>query len=179
MNPVSRGLFAFGVVALVATVGCIPTISIHSYRNTTLTITEAHSGKPLPHLPFRVFYTYAPADSPLFYHLELRTPKDVRGETDEKGQAVVRIADYAWSVGVEAEEGEKGDWRIFWLSKELIRKGDVVETRYEGTNHPKLKLELRPTGPPNSSVERTGGSRLGQRASLSQWRLPPVAHADR
>ena len=166
MNPVSRGVFAFGVVGLVATVGCIPTISMHSYHNTTLTITEAHSGKPLPHLPFRVFYTYAPADSPLFYHVELRTPKDAKGETDQKGQAVVRIADYAWSVGVEAEEGEKGDWRIFWLSKELIRKGGVVETRYHGTNHPKLKLELRPTG----TAQRTKIALTGARASrASEW----------
>ena len=119
------------------------------------------TGKPLPHLPFRVFYTYAPADSPLFYHVELRTPKDARGETDENGQAVIRIADYAWSVGLEAEEGEKGDWRIFWLSKELIRKGGVVETRYESTNHPKLKLELQPTRSPNYPAAGKAGNRAG------------------
>ena len=32
---------------------------------------------------------------------------------------------------------------------------------------------------PNQSVEPTGGSRFCQSAFVSQWRLPPVAHAHR
>jgi hypothetical protein len=35
------------------------------------------------------------------------------------------------------------------------------------------------TKPPTQSIEPTGGSRFCPSAIMSQWRLPPVAHARR
>src|SRR5438067_2469185 len=141
MNAIPRGARALAMFTLTATSGCVPTISLHLYRDVTITITEVDSGKPVPLLSFRVVYDYAPADSPLLYHVDLRTPRELRAKTDENGMAIVRLADYAWNILVEVDESEKGEWDSFWLSKELVRKGGVVETRYKGQKHRKLRLK--------------------------------------
>jgi hypothetical protein len=179
MNAIPRSAWALAVLVLVATPGCIPTISRHSYRDVAVTITEADSGKPVPLLPFRVVYDYSPADSPLVYHTELRTPRELIAETDENGKAIVKLADYAWNILVEVDESEKGDWDRFWLSKELVRKGGVVETRYKGQKHRKLRLELRPVEQPNHTMQRMGASRLAQSHIESPWRLAPTADGGR
>jgi hypothetical protein len=179
MNAIPRGVWALAMFTLVATSGCIPTISRHSYRDVTVTITEVDSGKAVPLLPFRVVYDYAPADSPLVYHVELRTPRELRAETDKNGKTVVKLADYAWNILLEVDESEKGDWDRFWLSKALVRKGGVVETRYKGQKHRKLRLELRPVEQPNHTMQRMGASRLAQSQIESPWRLAPTADGDR
>jgi len=48
-----------------------PTVSLHSFRDVTVTLSDADSGKPVASVPFRVHYEYYPADSPIVYHLEL------------------------------------------------------------------------------------------------------------
>jgi hypothetical protein len=70
MNSVRRGILMLEVPGMVATAGCVcPTVSLHSFRDVAVTITEAGSDRPVPHLPFRVVYDYAPADSPIVYHV--------------------------------------------------------------------------------------------------------------
>ncbi len=170
---------ALAAVVLIAASGCVPTISQHSFRDVAVTITDTSSNRPVPRLPFRVFYTYSPADSPLVYHVELRTPHEVRAETDANGHAVIKLADYAWNICLEVDDTEKGDWDRFWLSKDLVRKGGIVETRYAGQKHRKLRLELRPLKQPNHTMQRMGASRLAQSQIGSQWRLAPTADGDR
>jgi hypothetical protein len=117
---------------------------MHSYRNVAVTITKAGSGQPVSSLPFSIIYDYNAVDSPVAYHLELRTPRKLRAQTDEQGKAVVSLADYAWDTRVEfdAQEGYTG---VFWLNKQLIRKGGTVEqARYPYPELPKLRLELNP-----------------------------------
>ncbi len=171
MNARLRFPLTLAGVALIMGSGCVPTISMHSYRDATVTITEADSGKPVAFLPFRVIYSYAPADSPLVYHVELRTPHEVRGKTDGNGKAVIRIADYAWNIALEAEEKDRGDWNTFYLSKDIVRKGGVVEARYRGTKHRKLKLELQPVHPANYTMKRMRASRPHQAQFVSPQRL--------
>ena len=180
MNSFQQGVVTLEVTALVvAAAGCVPTISMHSYRDVAVSITETDSGRPVPSLPFRVIYDYAPADSPIAYHVELRTPREVRAETDGNGRAVVKLADYAWDICLEVDDKDKGDWDRFWLSKELVRNGGIVETRYKGHKHRKLRLELRPVEQPNHTMQRMGASRLAQSQVASPWRLAPTADGDR
>jgi len=155
---------------------------MHTYRDVMVTITDADSGKAVAFLPFRVIYSYAPADSPVVYHVELRTPREVKGRTDENGEAFVRVADYAWDIALEAEEDGRCDWNTFYLTKDLVRRGGVVHTRYRGTKHRKLKLELRPVTPPNHTMQRMGASRsaappVRPACILRRWRW--AAGADR
>lgn len=125
--------------------GCVvPTVSLHSFRNVAITLSEADSGKPVASLPFRVHYEYYPADSPIVYHFELRTPKEVKAKTDEAGQAVVKLADYAWTTLLEVNDKERGYAALFVLSKESVRKGGVVEPLRPSHKYPNLRLELQP-----------------------------------
>ena len=167
------------VAVLMAASGCVPTISQHSFRDVAVTIADAGSGKPVARLAFKVVYSYAPADSPLAYHVELRTPREVRAETDANGHALIKLADYAWNILLEVEDSEKGDWDRFWLSRDLVRKGGIVDARYTGQKHWKLRLELRPVDQPNHTMQRMGASRLAQSQMGSQGRLTPTVDGDR
>jgi hypothetical protein len=105
---------------------------MHSYRDVAITITKADSGQPVASLPFRVIYDYSPCDSPLVYHMELRTPREVQAETDENGRAMVNLADYAWGIRLEVNAKERGYSGWFFLNKKLIRNGGVVEQERYG-----------------------------------------------
>ena len=159
MNAPHQRVLRFGMVALLGLMsGCVPTMSMHSYRNVAITITKADGGEPVPSLPFRVIYEYNPVDGPI-YHVELRTPHEVRAETDENGEAVVKLADYAWGVRVEVNAKDRGYSGLFWLSKDLIRKGGVVEQeRYPYPDLPKLRLDLHPTKRPTRVLHWTPGA---------------------
>jgi hypothetical protein len=133
---------------------------MHSYRNVAITVMKTDSGEPVPSLPFRVIYDYRPVDGSIFYHLELRTPHEVRAETDQTGKSVVRLADYAWDIRLEVGANEKGYSGFFWLSKKLIRDGGTVEEgRYPHANAT-LRLNLQPTKQPGKSRRPTPGDRL-------------------
>src|ERR1017187_7327715 len=120
MNSPLQSVARFGLLALlVSASGCVPTISMHSYRDVAVTISKADSGEPVASLPFRVIYDYNPVDSPIAYHVELRTPREVRAETDESGRVVVKLADYAWGIRVEVDAKEKGYSGLFWLNKNV------------------------------------------------------------
>ena len=173
MSSLARS--SLSVAVLLAASGCVPTISQHSFRDVGVTITDTSSDQPIPRLPFRVFYTYSPADSRLVYHVELRTPHEVRAETDSKGHAVIKLADYAWNICLEVDDSEKRDWDRFWLSKGLVRKGGTVETRYAGQKHRKLRLQLRPLREPNPTMQRMGACRLAQ----WEYGSPPTACSHR
>lgn len=96
-----------GVIAVSS--GCvIPTVSLHSFRDVRVKLTEADSGKPVAFVPFRVDYEYYPADSPIVYHLELRTPRDLQAKTDANGEAVIKLADYAWTTLLEVNPQGRG-----------------------------------------------------------------------
>ena len=110
-------------------------------------------------MPFRVHYESYPADSPIFYHLELRSPSDVRGKTDENGKAVIKLADYAWSTLLDVKDTNRHYFATFVLSKEVIRKGGPVEQlrstlRHKswGEGYPELKLEVQPVKRPNRNA---------------------------
>ena len=131
---------------------------MHSYRDVAVTISKADSGEPVASLPFRVIYDYNPVDSPIAYHVELRTPREVRAETDESGRVVVKLADYAWGIRVEVDAKEKGYSGLFWLNKNVIRKGGTVEQeRYPYPDLPKLRLELQPVKRPNPRAALDAG----------------------
>lgn len=142
------------------TSGCvIPTVSLHSSRNVEITLSEAESGKPVASMPFRVHYESYPADSPIFYHLELRSPSDVCAKTDESGKAVVKLADYAWSTLLDVKDTNRHYFATFLLSREVVRKGGLVEqlrstSRLEnwGEGYPELRLELQPGKSPTQSA---------------------------
>src|SRR5436190_10959157 len=150
MTSAIQGVASFAVLALlVASSGCVPTLSMHSYRNVAITITKADSGEPVPSLPFRVIYDYNPVDGPI-YHVELRTPHEVRAETDDNSKAVLKLADYSWGIRVEVDAKGKGYSGLFWLSKDVIRKGGMVQQeRYPYPDLPKLRLDLQPMARPN------------------------------
>src|SRR5687768_6043385 len=126
-----RSLKVAALAAVLAASGCIPTVSLHSYRDVEVAITHANSGAPVPHEPFRIVYSYVPADSPLVYHVELRTPDDVRAETDAEGKAVVKLADYAWDIDLYINETEHDRPYVFFLTKDVIRKGGIAESYHE------------------------------------------------
>jgi hypothetical protein len=128
-------------------------VSLHSFRDVTIKLTETDSGKPVAAVPFRVHYEYYPADSPIVYHLELRTPAEVQARTDENGEAVVKLADYAWTTLLEVHDKERGYFSLFILDKQSIRKGGVIADHYQSDNYPKLRLELQPIKGPNKTVE--------------------------
>ena len=154
------------------TSGCvIPTVSLHSFRDVTVRLTEADSGKPVASLPFRVDYEYYPADSPIVYHLELRTPREVQAKTDQSGEAVIKLADYAWTTLLEVNDKERGYDSLFILNKQAIRKGGVVEDHHRSDKYPRLRLELHPLKRPNMSLHWTGSSRF----SLVSIGPPPAA----
>jgi hypothetical protein len=149
---------ALGIAVMLG--GCVcPIISLHSFRDVTVTLTEADSGKPVAFAPFRVSYYYDPGEPPFMYYYDLRTPKDVRATTDASGEAVVRLADYAWHTSLCVREKQKDYCVSFSLSKELIRKGGVIEPNYSGVKSPKLRLELHPLRRPNESAGADAGER--------------------
>ena len=158
MSLIVQSVLGFGgLTLLVLTSGCVPTVSMHSYRNVTIMVTKSESGEPVPALPFRVVYDSNPVDGPL-YHLEFRTPHDVRAQTDAMGKAVVKLADYAWSIRLEVEAEGKGYSGFFWLSKDLIRNGGLVaQERYPYPDLPKLRLELQPVKRPNPRAALDAG----------------------
>ena len=168
MNTISRGVLKCGALGLLFLAsGCVPTISMHSYRNVAIRIRKEDSGEPVPALPFRVIYDYCPVDGPI-YHLELRTPREVRGETDQMGESVIRLADYAWDIHLEIDANEKRYTGYFRLSKTLIRNGGTVEEgRYPHAN-PTFILTLQPTKRPNHRSQRTPRFRFVRISR--QWR---------
>jgi len=110
-------------------------------------------------MPFYVHYESSPADSPIFYHLELRSPSDVRAKTDEDGKAMVKLADYAWETLLDIKDTNRHYFATFALSKEVIRKGGPVEQlrstlRHKnwGEGYPELRLELQPVKRPNKDA---------------------------
>jgi hypothetical protein len=105
-----------------------------------------------------VHYEYSPADSPIVYHLELRTPKEVQATTDANGQAVIKLADYAWTTALDVDDKQRGYFAEFVLSKEVIRKGGRIEPRYPLPQYPKLRLEIDLLKRPNRkrNVENAG-----------------------
>jgi hypothetical protein len=148
--PSRHILVLAALVAAIMVPGCVvPTVSLHSFRDVSVTLTEAESGKPVASVPFRVHYEYYPADSPIVYHLELRTPKEVQATTDASGEAVIKLADYAWATLLEVDDKQRGYFATFVLSKESIRKGAAIEQRYPNPKYPKLGLEIHPLKRPN------------------------------
>ena len=140
---------------MAVTPGCVmPTVSLHSFREVEVRLAEADSGKALASEPFRVHYESNPCDSPVVYHLELRTPREVRAKTDEEGKAVVRLADYAWDTLLEVNDNERGYRATFALSKKAIRKGGVVEPVWRFHKCPRLRLELQPMDRSNAAAPK-------------------------
>jgi len=146
--PKHLGLIVLGT--LIITTGCVPTVSMHSFRDVAVTISEVDSGKPVAALPFRVHYEYYPFDSPVVFHIELRTPKDVQAETDETGRVVVKLADYKWTTLLEVDDRERGYVADFILTRESIRKGGIVKQHYPVDKYPRLRLALQPIKRPDS-----------------------------
>ena len=178
MNLRSRYILAAALGVLAAASGCvIPTVSLHSFRDVTVSLTEADSGKPVVSVPFRVDYEYYPADSPIVYHLELRTPHDVQAKTGTNGEAAIKLADYAWTTLLEVNDKERGYHSLFILNKQAIRNGGVIEDHYRSDKYPRLRLELQPVRPPNKRVEPTGASLSGHLQTVSLLGLAPAAHA--
>jgi hypothetical protein len=114
--------------------GCvIPTVSLHSYRKVTMTVTDARTRKPVPALPVEVRYGYNPTDSPIFFHWELRTLRDQKATTDAAGRAVLSLADYAWDIALVVDD-PKRDYKVDErLEKDLIRKGGILTAGWPGT----------------------------------------------
>jgi hypothetical protein len=137
---IARGVTGVALAVLSATSGCVPTISLHKYRDVVVTMTDAQSGAPVANMPFRVVYTYSPIDDPLVAHVELRTPREVRAETDAQGKTVVMLADYAWDILVYVKHYDEEGFAGFILPKDAIRSGGVVESY----TNPRLRLELLP-----------------------------------
>lgn len=144
-----------GVVLL--TLGCVvPTISMHSMRDVTVMVSETESGKPVGSLPFRIHYGYNSTDSPIVFHVELRTPVEVQGKTDEGGRAVVKLADYAWNIVLKVDEKERGYYADISLDKRLIQEGGVIEThdaQWNTHHYPGLKFTFEPVKPPNHATQ--------------------------
>jgi hypothetical protein len=158
MSLRSHRIFAAAAILVaIMSAGCVlPTVSLHSFRDVKITLTEADSGKPVAWVPFRVQYKYYPADSPIVYHWELRTPKEVQATTDVSGQALIKVADYAWDTLLYVSDKERRYFATFVLSKELIRKGGTVQqlrsslrSKHWG-EYPELRVELQPVRTPNS-----------------------------
>lgn len=146
------GSVSLGVVITAG--GCVvPTVSLHSFRDVTVMISEADSGKPVALSPFRVHYEYYPADSPIVYHLELRTPRAVEATTDAAGSAKIKLADYAWTTLLEIDDKDEGCAATFVLSKQVIRKGGTVDQL--GKGHPRLRLDIHPVEWPNKHLQPT------------------------
>ena len=162
MNRRTPQILALVLGVLATSSGCvIPTVSLHSFHDVQITLCEADSGKPVTLIPFTVSYDAAAADSPVFYHLELRTPKDVCGQTDQSGQAIARLADYAWNICLYVNDTNRHYFSDFVLTKVLIRNGGKVEQWNQlppkswGEGYPKLELQLRPFKRPNKPVQAT------------------------
>lgn len=119
---------------LLAAAGCASTTS-YSYRDIAVTITDAESGAPIAQTPFRVVYRYSP------YHVELPLPDEVRAETDAQGQAVVKLADYAWGSLLYLNDIGAEGYTGFLLTKDAIANGGVTQSY----THPRLNLDLCPT----------------------------------
>src|ERR1039457_5670272 len=143
MNSRLRPIMGSAVLGVVVmTSGCvIPSVSLHSFRDVTLTLTESDSGKPVATVPFSVRYDNCPAESPIVYHLEFRTPKERRAKTDENGKVVVKLADYARTISLEIDDKERGYVADFFLSRELIRDGGVIESQPYHKNYHRLRLD--------------------------------------
>ena len=145
--PIRAIILLSFIMVMFAAGGCVPTVSLHSYRDVAVTITHAESGEPVAHEPFRVLYTYAPADSPLVYHVEMRTPDEVVATTDAQGKAVVKLADYAWEILLYMNEDVEGGHYTFFLSKDVIRNGGQAEPFHDAP----MKVQLCPVASPKSS----------------------------
>jgi hypothetical protein len=166
MNPYPQAVLSIAsLTVLLLASGCVvPTISMHTTREVTITISEADSGQPVRRTPFRVSYDYEHM-SPFVFHYQFRTPPELRAETDGDGKAVVRLAAYnGWiqlEVAPEQSPTTGGYYGRFQLDKHLIREGGTVECRWavypaRGRQHPDLILRLEPMKtPPNNALEPT------------------------
>lgn len=183
MNLGPRHLFspvALGIAVVLG--GCVcPIISWHSFRDVTVTLTEADSGQPVAFVPFRVSYQHDPGEPPFMYYYDLRRPRDVRATTDASGEAVVRLADYAWYTSLCVREQQQDYCVSFRLSKELIRNGGIIEPEYSGVKSPKLRLELHPLKKPHHRAgSKAGERRAGATSSpASSPALPGIAQLRR
>ena len=146
---------------LFLTSGCIvPTISMHTVRQVTITLSEFDGGEPVRRVPFRVRYEYEHM-SPLVFHHQFRTPQELRAVTDADGKAVVGLAVYGgWivlEVAPEQSGATGGYYGRFRLDKHLIREGGSVECQWDvsqGRRHPDLSLRLEPmTTQPNRALQ--------------------------
>ena len=86
-----------------------------------------------------------------FSTIAVRTPRDVQAKTDANGEAVIKLADYAWTTLLEVNPQGRGYDALFVLNKQAIRKGGVIEDQYRSDKHPRLRLELRPVKRPNKT----------------------------
>ena len=112
---------------MIAEIGCVPTVSMHKYRDVELSIRQ---------LIRRLFTT-----------LSSERPKAVEAQTDEQGKVVVRLADYAWDILLFMNEPGVDTRAEFSLAKEMVRHGGVVVSY----SNPRFVLELRPITPDEST----------------------------
>jgi hypothetical protein len=148
-------------VLLLITSGCIiPTVSLHSTKEVEISITEAESGKPVGPLPIHVVYC-TDTVTPLYLHVELRQPPELRAETDESGKAVIPLADYAWQIYLDAGTNRFGrPMATFYLPKRLVQQGGFRdEWDPGGLGRPRLRLTLAPVKtPPNKALQATAAT---------------------
>ncbi len=110
--------------------GCVA-VSGHSVRDVRVNVTEAATGKPAPKVELLVSYDY---DGYGMFRF-LRTPSMVAATTDEKGEAVMELADYRYMISLKV-----GDtWAR--LSHDLVRNGGIVPAP---PGNPKYELKLTP-----------------------------------
>jgi hypothetical protein len=143
MRTVHYGLTASIALALFGGAGCVA-VSMHTTRDVLVTLAESSSWLPVQEAPIRVTYTY---DSYGVFRV-LRTPAPLEAKTDVNGKAVVRLADYGWTIALAVDLSRKGDFQTqtpyFLLNKKLVRDGGSVESIPIG-RFPRLHLVLEPS----------------------------------
>jgi hypothetical protein len=136
-------LISIVALSLLVGAGCVA-VSMHTNRDVVVTVTELSSGQPVREAPIRVTYTY---DSYGVLRV-LRTPAPLEAKTDVNGQAVVRLADYGWTIGLAVDLSRKGDFQTdtpyFLLNKKLVRDGGSVGS-ITVRRFPRLHLVLEPS----------------------------------
>lgn len=110
MNIFLRTVVTFASALVVS--GCVG-ISMHSTRPVEVRLTEIPSGLPIRQTDLTVTYEY---DSYGCFWLA-RTPPPSSAITDDDGRATILVADFRYSITLEA-----GKYR-FSLSRALVRSG--------------------------------------------------------
>ena len=101
--------------------GCVA-VSLHSTRPVEVRVTERDTGKPVSGAPVKIWYGYTGYG--VFY--VLRVPKPASATTDERGIAVLPMADFFQNTAFDVA-GER-----FGLSNELIRRGGFPRGGFSG-----------------------------------------------